>query len=149
MTPDPILVVDDDPFVLGVLSHVGRARGLEVVGVQSVEEADALLRTRRFSVAVVDLRLGEASGLDVIKRIRERDGSTEAIVISADRRWSSALERYEQDIFAFVPKPFDPAQLFAAVDRAIERRRGAMERQRLTWELRLLNEVATTVAAAI
>ena len=116
---------------------------------QSVEEADALLRTRRFSVAVVDLRLGEASGLDVIKRIRERDGSTEAIVISADRRWSSALERYEQDIFAFVPKPFDPAQLFAAVDRAIERRRGAMERQRLTWELRLLNEVATTVASSI
>lgn len=149
MTPDPILVVDDDPFVLGVLSHVGRARGLEIVGVQSIEEADALLSTRRFSVAVVDLRLGEASGLDVIRRIREHDSSTEAIVISADRRWSSALERYEQDIFAFVPKPFDPAQLFAAVDRAMERRRGAMERQRLTWELRLLNEVATTVASSI
>lgn len=149
MTPDPILVVDDDPFVLGVLSHVGRARGLEIIGVQSIDEADALLGTRRFSVAVVDLRLDGASGLDVIRRIRERDGSTEAIVISADRRWSSALERFDQDIFAFVPKPFDPAQLFAAVDRAMERRRGAMERQRLTWELRLLNEVATTVASSI
>jgi two-component system NtrC family sensor kinase len=149
MTPDPILVVDDDPFVLGVLSHVGRARGLEIIGVQSIDEAEALLSTRRFSVAVVDLRLGAASGLDVIKRIREFDNSTEAIVISADRGWSSALERYEQDIFAFVPKPFDPAQLFATVDRAVERRRGAVERQRLTWELRLLNELAAIVASSI
>lgn len=149
MTPDPILVVDDDPFVLGVLSHVGRARGLEIIGVQSIEEAEALLGARRFSVAVVDLRLGAASGLDVIKRIRQHDSSTEAIVISADRRLSSALESYEQDVFAFVPKPFDPAQLFATVDRALERRRGAVERQRLTWELRLLNEVAATVASSV
>jgi two-component system NtrC family sensor kinase len=149
MTPDPILVVDDDPFVLGVLSHVGRARGLEIIGVQSIEEAEALLSTRKFSVAVVDLRLGAGSGLDVIKKIRDYDSSTEAIVISADRRWSSALERYEQDIFAFVPKPFDPAQLFATVDRAMERRRGVVERQRLTWELRLLNELAAIVASSI
>jgi len=149
MTPDPILVVDDDPFVLGVLSHVGRARGLEIIGVQSIEEAEALLGARRFSVAVVDLRLGAASGLDVIKRIRQYDPSTEAIVISADRRLSSALESYEQDVFAFVPKPFDPAQLFATVDRALERRRGAVERQRLTWELRLLNEVAAIVASSV
>jgi two-component system NtrC family sensor kinase len=151
MTPetDPVLVVDDDPFVLGVLAHVGRARGLEVIGVESIEEAEALLTTRRFSVAVVDLRLGSASGLDVIKRIREHDSSTEAIVISADRRLSSALESYAQDVFAFVPKPFDPAQLFATVDRALERRRGAVERQRLTWELRLLNQLAATVASSI
>lgn len=147
--PDPILVVDDDPFVLGVLAHVGRARGLEVVGVQSLEETDAALASHRFGVAVVDLRLGTESGLDVIKHIRDHDSSIEAIVISADRRLSSALESYERDIFAFVPKPFDPAQLFATVDRALERRRGEQERQRLTWELRLLNEVAAIVAASI
>jgi two-component system NtrC family sensor kinase len=149
MSHDPVLVVDDDPFVLGMLSHVGRARGLEVVGVASGAEAEAVLADRRFSVVVVDLRLGKGSGLDVIRAQRQRDPAVEAIVISADRRLSSALESYAQDIFAFVPKPFDPAQLFAIVDRAIERRRGAIERQRLTWELRLLNEVATTVSASV
>ncbi len=149
MTPDPVLVVDDDPFVLGMLSHVGRARGLDIVGVRSLEEAAATLTTRRFGVVVVDLRLGTASGLDVIKLLREKDGATEAIVISADRRLSSALESFEQDVFAFVPKPFDPAHLFATVDRALERRRGVVERQRLTWELRLLNEVTATVASSI
>jgi two-component system NtrC family sensor kinase len=149
VSADPILVVDDDPFVLGMLSHVGRARGLDVVGVQSGEEALAALATRAFGVVVVDLRLGTGSGLDVIRQVRSGECATEAIVISADRRLSSALESYAEDVFAFVPKPFDPAQLFATVERALERRKGVVERQRLTWELRLLNDVATAVSTSI
>ncbi|MDA1307540.1 MAG: response regulator, partial [Acidobacteria bacterium] len=149
MNSDAILVVDDDPFVVGMLAHVGRARGLDVVGVASAEDASAALGQRAFAVVVVDLRLGTGSGLEVIKEVRATDAAAEAIVISADRRLSSALDSYAQDIFAFVPKPFDPAQLFATVERALERRRGAVERQRLTWELRLLNEVATTVSSSI
>ncbi len=149
MTPDPVLVVDDDPFVLGVLMHVGRARGLEIVGARSIDEVGAALDARQFGVLVADLRLSTASGLDVIKKVREHDPSIEAIVISTDRRLSSALESYERDIFAFVPKPFDPAQLFATVDRALERRKSVREHQRLTWELRLLNEVAAIVSSSI
>lgn len=149
MTPDAVLVVDDDPFVLGMLTHVGKARGLDVVGAQSSDDAITLLGARRFGVVVVDLRLGTGSGLDVITAMRQHDTTAEAIVISADRRLSSALESYAQDVFAFVPKPFDPDQLFTTVDRAFERRRGAIERQRLTWELRLLNEVARAVSSSI
>ncbi len=149
VTFDAVLVVDDDPFVLGMLTHVGKARGLDVVGAQSSDDAIALLVVRRFGVVVVDLRLGTGSGLDVIKALRDHDTTAEAIVISADRRLSSALESYAENIFAFVPKPFDPDQLFATVDRALERRRGAVERQRLTWELRLLNEVARAVSSSI
>lgn len=146
---EPVLVVDDDPFVLGMLTHVGRARGLDVVGVRTPSEAVTVLQARSFGVAVVDLRLGGESGLDVIRELRAHDPSTESIVISADSRLSSALESYAHDVFAFVPKPFDPAQLFATVDRALERRRGALERQRLTWELGLLNEVAAIVASSL
>ncbi len=146
MTPDPVLVVDNDAFILGVLSHAGRARGLEVIAVQSSEEAEALLATRRFSVVVINLQLGGASGLDLVKRARDFDGTVEAVVISDDRRLSSALESYKDDVFAFVPKPFGPAQLFATVDRALERGRGALERSRLPWELQLLNNVAAAVA---
>ena len=149
MTPEAVLVVDEDPFVLGMLTHVGKARGLDVIGAQSSDDAIALLSARRFGVVVVDLRLGTGSGLDVIKTLRQHDTTAEAIVISADRRLSSALESYAEDVFAFVPKPFDPEQLFATVDRAFERRRGAMERQHLTWELRLLNEVARAVSSSI
>jgi two-component system NtrC family sensor kinase len=146
---EPVLVVDDDPFVLSMLAHAARARGVEVVGVRTCAEAIEMLSTRPFGVAVVDLRLGAESGLDVIRHVRAHDPTTESIVISSDNRLSIALESYAHDVFAFVPKPFDPAQLFATVDRALERRRGSLERQRLTWELSLLNEVAAIVASSL
>src|SRR5688572_23999524 len=102
---EPVLVVDDDPFVLSMLAHAGRARGLDVVGVRSSAEALEMLSARRFGVAVVDLRLGTESGLDVIRHVRAHDPSTESIVISSDNRLSIALESYAHDVFAFVPKP--------------------------------------------
>ena len=149
MISEPILIVDDDPFVLGLLTHVGEARGLKVVGVRTPDEADAAITGRAFGAAVIDLRLGSASGLDLVKRLRARDGTVEAIVISADRRLSSALESFEQEVFAFLPKPLDPAHVFATVERALERRRGVVERRRLAWELALLNELAEIVASSL
>ena len=145
---EPVLIVDDDPFVLGLLAHVGRSRGFDITAVRTPDEASIAFGGHSFGVAIVDLRLGTTSGLDVIKRLRAHDGTTEAIVISADRRLSSAIESFEQDVFAFIPKPLDPARLFATVDRALERRRSVLERQRLTWELGLLNEVSEIVASS-
>ncbi len=146
---EPILIVDDDPFVLGLLTHVGEVRGLTIVGVRTPDEAEAAMAARAFGVAVVDLRLGSASGLDLIKGMSARDNTVETIVISSDRRLSSALESFEHDVFAFLPKPLDPAHVFATVERALERRRGAIERQRLTWELALLNEISEIVTSSL
>ena len=146
---EPVLIVDDDPFVLGLLTHVGESRGMDVVGVHTPEEADAAMAARPFAVVVVDLLLGESSGLDLVKRLRARDTSIETVVISADRRLSSALESFELEVFAFLPKPLDPAHVFATVERAIERRREGVERRRLTWELELLNKIAEIVTSSL
>lgn len=149
MTAERILIVDDDPFVLGLLTHVGETRGLPVVGVRTPDEADAEMTARAFGVAIIDLRLGAESGLDLVKRLRAHDAAIETIVISPDGRLSSALDSFEQDVFAFLPKPLDPAHVFATVERALERRRGAIERRRLTWELALLNEISEIVASSL
>ena len=92
MPLEPLLIVDDDPFVLGLLVHVAESRGLSVVGVASADDADAAMSAGTFGAAIVDLQLGADSGLDVIKRLRTYDPAIEAVVISADRRLSSAIE---------------------------------------------------------
>jgi two-component system NtrC family sensor kinase len=117
--------------------------------VRTPAEAAHMLAARVFGVAVVDLRLGNNSGLDMIRELRVQDPATESIVISSDTRLLSALDSDADAVFAFVAKPFDPVQLFATIDRALERRRSAIERQRLTWELSLLNEVASIVASSL
>ena len=76
-----LLIVDDDPFVLGLLVHVAESRGLAVVGVASSDEAVAAAGTQPFGAAIVDLQLGADSGLDVIKRLRALDPTLEAIEI--------------------------------------------------------------------
>ena len=146
---ESILIVDDDPLVLGLLTHVAASRGHAVVTAQSPAEAADALSRQDFGVAIVDLRLGSDSGFDVIQRIRTGEFATETIVISADRRQSSALRSYEHEVFAFVPKPVDPTALFETVERALERRRGVIERQRLTWELALLNEVSEVLGSSL
>jgi signal transduction histidine kinase/ActR/RegA family two-component response regulator len=146
---EPLLIVDDDPFVLGLLVHVAESRGLAVVGVASSDEAVAAAGTQPFGAAIVDLQLGADSGLDVIKRLRALDPTLEAIVISADRRLSSAIESIDLQVFAFLPKPLDPDQVFVTAERALERRRDAMERRRLTSELALLNELAEIVTGSL
>lgn len=146
MNLNSVLLVDDDSAVLTLLAEEGAAQGLDIVAAASLEEAERALASRRFGVVVVNLQVGTESGLDIVRKVQAGDAHTEAIVISADRRLSSALDVYAQDVFAFVPTPFVPAQLLATIGRAFERRRGALERQRLTWELRLLNQTAATVA---
>jgi two-component system NtrC family sensor kinase len=146
---EPVLIVDDDPFVLGLLTHVGETRGMDVTGVHSADEAEAALSVRPYAVVVVDLLLGESSGLDLIKRLRQSDASIETVVISADRRLSSALESYELEVFAFLPKPLDPSHVFTTVERAMERRRQGLERRRLNWELGLLNRTAEIVTSSL
>jgi hypothetical protein len=69
-------------------------------------------------------------------------------VISSDRRLSSALDSYAMEVFAFLPKPLDPAHVFATVERAMERRRDAIERRRLTWDLALLHALAALGASS-
>ena len=81
-----VLVVDDDPAVFALLAKEGSARGFEMVGAVSNEQAVDALAARRFAVAVVNLHVGAASGLDIVRKVRETDSYTEAIVISADRR---------------------------------------------------------------
>ena len=143
-----VLVVDGDAATLGALTHAGRTRGLEMVGVRTPLEAADALSQGTFAVAIVDLGVGDGGGLDVVRQVRSHDPAIQSIVMSADGRLSRVLETYEHDVVAFILKPVDAPRLFAAVELAFERRRDVLERQRLTWELRLVNEVANIVSSS-
>ena len=94
-----------------------------------------------FDIAVVDLALGDESGLDAIRAIKSRTPDTEIVVISGTPSLASAIASYELKAFAFVPKPFDVDQLFGTVDRALEHRLVVAANRRLVWEQRLVNEI--------
>lgn len=65
-----VLIVDDDPDFRCMLSAYLRQNNLDVTAVPSQHESARLLATRRFDLMVLDLRLGQEDGLDILRALR-------------------------------------------------------------------------------
>jgi len=141
VNPLTILIVEDDVALRSFLARDARIRGYEVLVAGTLSEVVGLAASKTFQIAVIDLTLGDDSGLDAIRAIRLQSPDTEIVVVSGTTSLTSAIESYELDAFAFVPKPFDVDQLFATISRAADHRAVVLANRRLMWEQRLINEV--------
>jgi two-component system NtrC family sensor kinase len=139
--PLTLLIIEDDDDLARLLAlNAGLRDYASKVGGTLADARRAMARSS-FQVAVVDLKLGAESGLDVIRAIKQESPDTEIVVISATTSLASAIASYELKAFAFVPKPFDLDQLFSTVEHALERRRVMLANRRLVWEQALINGV--------
>src|SRR4051794_35746320 len=122
-----ILIVDDEPNIRRTLQVA-----LEVMG-HTVEEApsgqEALKRVVRqpCDVALVDLRLGQESGLDLLEPLLDGRPRLAIILITAHASIDSAVEAMRRGAFDYLPKPFTPAQIRAVLER-VARVRGLRDR---------------------
>ena len=144
--PVSLLIVDDDEPLARMLGESAGARGYRAEYATSLTAVNAALNRGAFDVALVDLGLGAESGFDVIRRVKEQTRDSEIIVLSACTSLASAIHSYELSAFAFVQKPFDIDQLFATIERALERRRMNLDNRRLVWELQTINQIADGIA---
>ncbi len=139
-SPATILIVEDDCELSDRLALKARSLEYGVLTAGTVADLTQALDTSVVHVALVSLTPGD-SGLDAIRRIKARYADAEIIVIAATDAVASALESYELQAFAFVPKPCDIDRIFAIVQRAVERSHMSLANRRLMWELQLINEV--------
>ncbi|OAB55858.1 hypothetical protein AY600_20070 [Phormidium willei BDU 130791] len=89
--PIDILVVDDDPEILLELSDLLRGRGLSVAAARSLADAEACLEAYRPAVVLVDLALGQDSGLALVERVQVRSAGTRSVLMSGNL---SALRQF-------------------------------------------------------
>jgi len=126
-TPDDtptLLLVDDDPSILGVLEMRLKTEGYGVYGVASGEAAVAALGRRGFDVVVTDLRMDGMDGMELLQRVHEQDPTLPVIILTAHGDVGSAVQAMRLGAFDFLEKPYDGAQLLRRV-RAALRGRGA------------------------
>jgi two-component system, NtrC family, sensor kinase len=145
-SPVSLLVVDNDADVVRMIRDAALARGYQV---SSSSAAAAGLCSAGVDVVLVDLGLDPEAGLGLIRRIEDQAPQAEVIVMSANTSLPAAIHSFDLKAFAFVQKPFGIGQLFAAVERAIERRRMNRDNQRLVWELQTINEIAEGIARSL
>ncbi len=115
-----ILVVDDDPGLLRLLSIRLNAEGYDVVAVESAAEALAALPRFRPDLVITDLRMENMDGIGLLKEIqRERPGLC-VLLLTAHGTIPDAVEATQSGAFGFLTKPIDKDQLLDYVQRAMK-----------------------------
>ncbi len=121
-TGKKILLVDDDANLRKTLSDILRAKGYEAMAVPDGATALTKADEEKPDVALIDLRLDDMSGLEVMKGIRERSPGTECIILTGHASQKTAIEAVNLGAYAYVQKPCDQDQLLVTIQRALEKR---------------------------
>ena len=115
-----VLVVDDDPTVREVVVSYLRAHGHDVVEAADGEQALAAMRTARADLVVLDLMLPGIDGLEVCRRLREKD-DVPVIMLTALGSEVDRVVGLEHGADDYITKPFSPRELALRVDSVLRR----------------------------
>jgi putative nucleotidyltransferase with HDIG domain len=144
--PDRILVVDQDAAVRrDVETHLTH-RGYEVLTAASGEEALGILARQKIVGMVADGRLSGTPEGELISRALTRDPNLAILVSSSDCTVEDAVHFLQYGAMDYLPKPLDPAQLEAALQRALRRRSELVRDRGMT---RLLKEEVVNLGAEL
>ena len=131
-----ILVVDDDLNILKVLRMRLELGGYAVVTASETEEAKERILEGGFDIALLDLRLSEANGIDLMKSLREIDPDLPVIILTAYGTIESAVEAMKEGAYGYLTKPFDYRDLLVQIHHGIEQSRLSREVKRLRSMMR-------------
>jgi two-component system response regulator RegA len=112
-----MLIVDDDRVLRERLARALRDRGLHVVTAADVGEALAVAAETRPARAVVDLRMPDGSGLDLVRALRALDESTEIVVLTGYGSIATAVEAIRLGATYYLHKPADADDILASFAR--------------------------------
>ncbi|MFQ5680134.1 MAG: sigma-54-dependent transcriptional regulator [Gemmatimonadota bacterium] len=130
------LIVEDDDGLRSALEESFSRRGHQVVGAPGVAEAVRLLTERNVGLVLLDLKLQDGSGLEVLRAARDLDEEIIVIMMTAFPEVRTAVGAMREGAADFITKPFELDQLHLAAERALEIRRLRRDVRRLDRERR-------------
>src|SRR6478735_5054326 len=137
----PVLIIDDDAAVRGVFRRVLERMGSQVLEAENGATGLILCRERKPGVVLLDLRMPEMDGLDVLSTLVVEHPETPVIVVSGQGTMTDAVEALRRGAWDFVSKPLpDNEILRQAVRRGVERSALLRENRAYSESLRSANE---------
>jgi len=135
-----ILVVEDDPVVRGLLHHLFRTHGFDVLEAGTAADGEAAFRSGVPDLVVVDYLLPDGDGLQLVATLHRIDQRVPLIMLTGQSSVDLAVRAVKAGAEHFVAKPFDSSLLMVVVQRALEsfrdrRRRVALSAREALHEL--------------
>ncbi|CAB1084523.1 Two-component transcriptional response regulator, LuxR family [Olavius algarvensis Delta 1 endosymbiont] len=115
-----ILVVDDELSMREVLEYMLNKEGYQVTCAENGGSAIGLLEKQHFDLLLCDIKLGDMSGLEVLRASKKTNPATVVILISAYASTETAVEAMNVGAYDYVPKPFDKDELLQTISKALD-----------------------------
>ncbi len=128
---ETILIVDDDQNLRRTLEDILRTKGYRPISVSCGTSALISLESDVPAVALIDLKMEDMSGLDLMAKIRKQFPTTECIMITGHTSSETAIEAINLGAFSYLEKPYDVEQLLLTLRRAVEKRTAEVELRQL------------------
>ena len=133
-----LLIVDDDQVWLNQLSRAMTRRGLLVFEAQSVEKALNILTKEKFDYGVIDLRLDDGDGLEIISDLRKLNPNSKSIILTGFGNIANAVSAIKLGAVDYLAKPANIediiSSLFVEKDEKVPPPEQPMSANRIRWE---------------
>ena len=136
---DPtLLIVDDDAAFRNRLARAMEGRGFSVEAAESVAEGVSAIKTRAPAYAVVDLRLEDGNGLDVVEALREKREDAKIVILTGYGAIATAVAAVKAGAVDYLSKPADADDIENALRAPVEAKppppENPMSADRVRWE---------------
>jgi two-component system NtrC family response regulator len=131
-----ILIVDDEPNYLVVLSELLKDEGFEVFTAPGGEEGLKVVKNVDLDIVITDMQMPVMDGLQFMNKIKEEDSDLPVIVITAYAEVDKAVEAMQAGAFSYLAKPFSNDELIVNLQKAAHHYALVRENSRLRDELR-------------
>jgi len=150
-----VLVIDDDEAFCRVLSRSLVRKGFDVTTAVGLATTEVALEAQRFEYAIVDLCIGEESGLTIVKKIKLDSPETQIIMLTGYASIATAVEAIKLGAMHYLTKPAEIEDIIAAFgkeegDDKVKLAESPLSVKRLEWEhiQKVLHEHDGNISAA-
>ena len=148
MIAERVLLIDDEPDVIKLCQRALEQEGFEVKGALNGEEGLRLFSEGDFDLILLDVKLPDRDGLDVLSTVQEMDPEMAVIIVSGYGTMEMAIRALKLGAQDFLLKPFTPKELVTSMQKVLERRRLIQENLRLKARLPIL-EISKALMAEV
>jgi PAS domain S-box-containing protein len=129
-----ILIVDDEKGLRFGVQRLLMDEGYSVDTAENGEEGIKRGTSKDYDVAVIDLKMPDYDGLEVLQRIIEVNPNTMCFIATAYASYDTAIQSTRMGAFGYIPKPFSPEELIYQVEQGIKQRALLVEAEKLKIE---------------
>ncbi|MFH1905508.1 MAG: sigma-54 dependent transcriptional regulator [bacterium] len=123
MPKNKILIIDDEKSMLEFLSIMLTKDGFSVATSDMGQEGINMFKNTHFDLVIIDIKMPEVSGIDVLKSIRSYDTSAVVLMITAYASVDTAIEAMKLGAFDYIAKPFKIERIRVVIGKALQQRK--------------------------